>query len=133
MLFPTDIQKLHEHIKEYFAFAKFENSYECFEAEINTKIVSKKLVDLDFDITSEKSPELVRMLKGISSNTILNRKREQQLEEANERYIDLLAAARQIYSLVIKLMNLCENEKSVNSGSYAAGEREGQQRASGKC
>lgn len=117
MLFPTDIQKLHEHIKEYFVFAKFENSYECFEAEINTKIVSKKLVDLDFDITSEKSPELVRMLKGISSNTILNRKREQQLEEANERYIDLLAAARQIYSLVIKLMNMCENEKSVNDGS----------------
>ena len=77
MLFPADVQKLHENIKEYFRFAKFEDSIECFDAEIKTKIVSKKLDDLDIDFMSEKAPELFRMMKGVSASSILSQKRQQ--------------------------------------------------------
>ncbi len=114
MLFPNDVQLLHEHIKEYFRFAKFEDTLECFDAEIKTKIVSKKLDDLDIDFMSDKAPELFRMLKGVSAGTLLSQKRQKQLEDTNEKYLDLLAGARQIYGLTVKLVNICEENKPVS-------------------
>lgn len=109
------MQKLHEHIKEYLRFGKFQDTYECFIAEINAKIVSKKLDEVDIDYLSDKSPELIKMMKGVSSGTLSSQKRVQQFEELNERFLDLLAGARQIYGLTVKLLNISENEKAVGS------------------
>jgi hypothetical protein len=113
-LLPTDVQKLHEFIKEYFRYGKFDDSYECFDAEVKTKIVSKKLEEIDFDYLSDGTPELFKMMKGVSSSTVVSQKRQQQIEEIHERYLDLLAGARQIYGLAIKLTELCESDKGVD-------------------
>lgn len=117
-MFSNEVQKLHEHIKEYFRFGKFQDTYECFIAEINAKIVSKKLDEVETDYLSDKSPELIKMMKGVSSNTLSSQKRVQQFEELNERFLDLLAGARQIYGLTVKLLNVSENEKAVGSCNY---------------
>lgn len=114
-MFSNEVQKLHEHIKEYLRFGKFQDTYECFIAEINAKIVSKKLDEVDIDYLSDKSPELIKMMKGVSSGTLSSQKRVQQFEELNERFLDLLAGARQIYGLTVKLLNISENEKAVSS------------------
>ena len=116
MLFPNDVQKLHEIIKDYYRFTKFEDTLECFSAEINAKIISKKLENFDIDFSSEKSPELFKMMKGVSSQALEYQKRETQIEDLNEKYLDLLAGSRQIYGLSIKLVNICEQNKTV--GKY---------------
>ena len=113
-MFPNDVQALHEMIKEYYKFGKFDDSLECFIAEINTKIVSQKLEDMNIDYTSDKAPELFRLMKGVSSQTLLSQKRQQQMEDINDKYLDLLAGARQIYALTVKLLQLCESEKAVS-------------------
>lgn len=113
MLFQGDIQKLHEFIKEYLRFAKFDDTYECFDAEVKTKIVSKKLDELEFDPTSDETPELLRVVKGTSSTSIIAQRRQEQLHEATEKYLDLLAGARQIFTLAVKLLGICEGNKTV--------------------
>lgn len=113
MLFSQEVQKLHENIKEYFRYAKFEDSYECFDAEINTKIVSKKLDHFEIDFHDSKAPELIKMMKGASAQAIQNHKRQQQLEDINEKYLDVLAGARQIYALAVRLMAICEKSKDI--------------------
>lgn len=115
MLFPNEIQVLHEHIKDYFRFAKFEDSLECFDAEIKAKIITKKLDDLELDFTSEKSPELFKMLKGVSSVSLQTQKRLRQMEDLNDKYLDILAGARQIYGLAVRLLSICEENKTVGS------------------
>ena len=113
MLFPNDVQKLHELVKDYFRFAKFEDTLECFNSEINTKIVSKNLEHFDIDYTSDQAPELFKMMKGVSSQTLAYQKRDKQIEDINEKYLDLLAGSRQIYGLSIKLMSIAEENKTV--------------------
>ena len=88
MLFPNDVQKLHEIIKDYYRFTKFEDTLECFNAEINAKIISKKLENFDIDFSSEKSPELFKMMKGVSSQALEYQKRERQIEDLNEKYLE---------------------------------------------
>lgn len=114
MLFPNDVQKLHEIIKDYYRFAKFEDTLECFNSEINAKIISKKLENFDIDFTSDQAPELFKMMKGVSSQTLTYQKRQKQIEELNDKYLDLLAGARQIYGLTIKLLSICEENKTVD-------------------
>ena len=113
MLFPNDVQKLHEIIKDYYRFAKFEDTLECFNSEINAKIISKKLENFDIDFTSDQAPELFKMMKGVSSQTLTYQKRQKQIEDLNDKYLDLLAGARQIYGLTIKLLSICEENKTV--------------------
>lgn len=113
MLFPNDVQKLHESIKEYLRFAQFEDTLECFNSEINAKLVSKKLEHFEIDFTGDSAPELCRMMKGVSSQTIAFQKRQRQIEDINERYVDLLAGARSIYGLTVKLMGIAEENKTV--------------------
>lgn len=113
MLFPNDVQKLHEAIKDYFRFAQFEDTLECFSSEINAKIVSKKLEHFEIDFTGEHAPELCKMMKGVSNQTLAFQKRQKQIEEINEKYLDLLAGSRQIYGLTIKLMAVAEENKTV--------------------
>jgi hypothetical protein len=115
MLFPNDVQKLHEVIKDYFRFAKFEDTLECFNSEVNAKIVSKKLENFDIDFTSDQAPELFKMMKGVSSQALSYQKREKQIEDINDRYLDLLAGSRQIYGLSVKLMSIVEENKTVGS------------------
>ena len=115
MLFPTEVQKLHEYIKDYLRFAKFNDTLECFDAEINAKIVSKKLEDIDLDFTNEGSPELFKMMKGTSSQSLETQKRLKQMEDVNDKYLDLLAGSRQIYGLSVKLLDICEENKTVDS------------------
>lgn len=114
MLFPNDVQKLHELIKDYYRFAKFEDTLECFNSEINAKVISKKLEHFDIDFTSDEAPELFKMMKGVSSQTLSYRKRDKQIEDINEKYLDLLAGSRQIYGLSIKLMTIVEENKTVD-------------------
>lgn len=113
MMFQGDVQKLHEFIKEYLRYAQFEDTFECFDAEIKTKVISKKLDQLEFDPTNEKTPELMKVIKGSSSSSVMAQRRQEQVHEMSERYVDLLAGARQIYSLSVKLHNMCESSKSV--------------------
>jgi hypothetical protein len=113
MVFQGDIQKLHEFIKEYLRFAKFDDTYECFDAEVKTKIVTKKLDELEFDPLSDGTPELLRVVKGTSSTGLIAQRRQEQLHEATEKYLDLLAGARQIFTLAVKLLGICEGNKSV--------------------
>lgn len=113
MLFPTEVQKLHEYIKDYYRFAKFNDTLECFDAEINAKIISKKLEDMDIDFLSEGSPELFKLMKGTSSQSLETQKRLRQMEAINDKYLDLLAGSRQIYGLAVKLLGLCEENKTV--------------------
>lgn len=114
MLFPNDVQKLHEAIKDYYTFAKFEDTLECFNSEINAKLVSKKLENFEIDFTSDQSPELCKMMKGVSNQTLAFQKRQRQIEDLNDKYLDLLAGSRQIYGLTIKLMAVAEESKTVD-------------------
>jgi len=124
MLFQGDIQKLHEFIKEYLRFAKFDDTFECFDAEVKTKIVSKKLDELAFDPTSDETPELLRVVKGTSATSLLAQRRQEQLHEATEKYLDLLAGARQIFTLAVKLLSLCEASKAVGASEQFMKEKE---------
>lgn len=124
MLFQGDIQKLHEFIKEYLRFAKFDDTYECFDAEVKTKIVSKKLDELQFDPTSDETPELLRVVKGTSATGLLAQRRQELLHEASEKYLDLLAGARQIFTLAVKLLGLCEGNKAVRRADQFLKEKE---------
>ena len=113
MLFPNEIHVLHEYIKGYLKFAKFEDTQECFEAEIKAKIITKRLDDIDLDFTADRSPELFKMMKGVSSLSLQTQKRLRQMEDLNDKYIDLRAGARQIYGLAVRLMAICEDNKAV--------------------
>jgi hypothetical protein len=81
MIFPKEIQELHSQITEYLKYAKFENTYECFDHEIRTKIVTKKLLDKKINLMDEDTPELFRMMKGVSKN---GKKDREKLENFNK-------------------------------------------------
>jgi hypothetical protein len=75
MIFPREIQDLHGQITEYLNYANFENTHECFEHEIKTKIVTKKLLDRKINLMDEDTPELFRMLKGVSKKSKKDREK----------------------------------------------------------
>ena len=94
MIFPQEIQKLHKNITEYLKFAKFENTYECFDHEIRSKIITQKLMSQKFDLSDDNTPELFRQMKGLSKEQTKMTKEKDALTETTEKYLDLLAGAR---------------------------------------
>lgn len=114
MIFPREVQALHKQITEYLDFAKFENTSECFEHEIKTKIVTKKLLDMNLNLMDEGTPELFRMMKGVHKTSEKERKRQGEYRNLQEDYLDLLAGSRQIFKLGLKLIDICEGSEDVN-------------------
>lgn len=113
MIFPREIQELHKQITQYLDFAKFENTSECFEHEIKTKIVTKKLLDRKINLMDESTPELLRMMKGVHKTSEKERRRQKELLKLQEEYLDLLAGSRQIFKLGLRMINICEINKKV--------------------
>ena len=113
MIFPREIQQLHSHIAQYLDFAKFENTSECFDHEIQSKIVTNKLENIKFDLSSLETPELLRMLKGVSREELIKEKQQKNESGLSEKYIDLLAGARQLFNIAVKMTEIVETSKSV--------------------
>lgn len=90
MIFPKEIQKLHKNISEYLNYGKFENTYECFDHEIQTKIVSKKLLSKNIDLSDDSTPELFRIMKGVTKQESKLKKEKDALTEMSDNYLDLL-------------------------------------------
>jgi len=118
MIFPREIQALHNQILEYMTYAKFEHTAECFEHEIKTKIVTKQLLDRKIDLMDDETPELFRMMKGVQKSSERERNRQEEHKKLQEEYLDLLAGARQIFKLSLKLIDVCEGSKSVRKISF---------------
>lgn len=114
MIFPEEIQQLHKNILEYLNFGKFENTFECFDSEIRAKVVSQKLLQSRFDLTDEATPELFRVMKGITKDEVKRKKAKDELSERTEQYLDLLAGTRQMFSLIVKLMDYVGKQKKVS-------------------
>lgn len=113
MIFPREIQDLHGQILEYLNYAKFENTSECFEHEIKTKIVTKKLLDRKINLMDDDTPELFRMLKGVSKKSKKDREKLANFNKLQDEYLDLLAGARQIFKLSLRLVDICEESREV--------------------
>jgi hypothetical protein len=113
MIFPREIQALHQQIIEYMNYAKFENTSECFEHEIKTKIVTKQLLDRKINLMDDETPELFRMMKGVKKASKRDRRRQDEYKKLQEEYLDLLAGSRQIFKLGLKLIDICEGSEEV--------------------
>ena len=113
MIFPKEVQTLHRNILEYLQFGKFETTHECFDHEIRSKIVTKKLLASKHDLAAENTPELFRMMKGVSKQDAKQKAERDALSEMTDNYLDLLSGTRQIFSLAVKLMGLVEKNKKV--------------------
>jgi len=113
MIFPKEIQQLHKNITEYLKFGKFENTYECFDHEIRTKIVSQKLLNSKLDLADDSTPELFRIMKGVSKEQTKFKKERDELSSMSDQYLDLLTGSRQIFGICVKLLDMIEKENSV--------------------
>ena len=113
MIFPREIQQLHSHIAQYLDFAKFENTSECFDHEIQSKIVTNKLENQKFDLSSLETPELLRILKGVSREDLIKEQQHKNQSGLSEKYLDLLAGARQLFNIAVKMTEIVETSKTV--------------------
>ena len=113
IIFPREIQALHKQILEYLKFAKFENTEECFEHEIKSKIITKQLNQRKIDLMDDDTPELLRLLKGVKKKNEKDRNRANDYKKLQEEYLDLLAAARQLFRLGLRMIDLCESSEDL--------------------
>lgn len=113
--FSKDIQKLHETIKDYLNNQEFENTLECFEHEIKTKILNKQLTEITVDIGDTNTPELFKLMKGDSNKNQQERIQSKVYHETLRKYLDLLTAARQIFSASVSLIQKTELNEAVIS------------------
>ena len=114
MIFPREIQQLHSHIQQYLKFAKFENTSECLEHEIQSRIVTNKLENQKYDLSALETPELLRMLKGVSREELIKEQQKKNDSSLSEKYLDLLAGARQLFSIAVKMTEIVETSKTVS-------------------
>jgi len=115
MIFPREIQSLHNQIIEYLKYAKFDNTYECFEHEIRTKIVTKKLIDKQINLMDEDTPEIFRVMKGVLKKSKKEKEKLENFNKLQDEHLDLLAGARQIFRLTLRMVDLCEGSAEMMS------------------
>lgn len=110
--FSKDIQQINEVIKDYLKNQEFENTMECFNHELKTKIINKKLTNITVDISDAATPEIFKQIKGESNKSQDEKKKDKVNSETTKRYLDLLTGSRQIFSASVALLKACtENEE----------------------
>ena len=112
----VDNTQLNDYIKEYLRYNNFINTLECFEAEVRTKQVSKQLQVRPQDFQPRKNQDLPRfyaMLKGESVKVRREMDLENELAYISKRFLQVLQAARHIFSIAVSLVQLCATVKEV--------------------
>ena len=105
--------EINDYIKEYLRHYNFQNTIECFEAEIRTKQVSTKMNSKLTNQKLEDQPRICQLLKGDSSKLKLNINADKELKQLNKKYGQVLQAARQIFSVAVNCLQLLHNLKDV--------------------
>lgn len=108
-----DNLEINDYIKEYLRHYNFQNTIECFEAELRTKQVSK----MNSKASTQKledQPRICQLLKGDSSKLKLNINADKELKQLNKKYSQVLQAARQIFSVAVNCLQLLHNLKDVS-------------------
>jgi len=105
--------EINEYIKEYLTYNEYTNTFECFEAEIRTKQVSKKLMNINVNPNNQPQvtksidpPRIYGMMKGEQAKSRREHLLEKELGEIQRKYVQVLAAARQIFSISVSCIQL---------------------------
>jgi hypothetical protein len=98
VFFSKDIQQIHGIIKDYLESQEFENTLECFDHEIKTKILNKRLGNIEVDISDASTPEIFKLMQGETNKTQDEKRKSKIHTETLKKYVDLLTGSRQIFS-----------------------------------
>lgn len=106
--------EVNDYIREYLRHYNFQNTIECFEAELRTKQVSGKTTSKLPSQKLEDQPRICQLLKGDTSKLKVNLNAEKELKQLNKKYTQVLQAARQIFSVAVNCLQLLHSLKDVN-------------------
>jgi len=112
--------EINDYIKEYLRHYNFQNTIECFEAEIRTKQVSTKMNQKLSSQKLEDQPRICQLLKGDSSKLKLNINADKELKQLNKKYGQVLQAARQIFSVAVNCLQLLHSLKDSSKNENLA-------------
>ena len=101
IFFSKDIQSIHQIIKDYLQSQEFENTLECFDHEIKTKILNKRLTNIVVDISDTETPEIFKLMQGETNKTQEERRQSKVHTDTLKKYVDLLTGSRQIFSAAV--------------------------------
>ena len=97
--------EINKNILDYLQYNSYQNSYECFEAEIRTKVVSKKLTKKPKEKPQLQKPRdpprIYTMMKGDDARTKRETTLEKELKTISKRFLQVLQAGREILSVAV--------------------------------
>lgn len=113
-----DSQQINDCIKEYLIFNKFTNTKECFDAEIKAKQVSNKLTEkkqINFNSSNEtiQTPKLYNLVLSEPIQKNQDFESKYKFETVHRKYLQILEAARQIFSSSINILEFLNKNQEV--------------------
>lgn len=107
----SDQFEINEYIKEYLQYSQYDNTFECFEAEIRTKQVAKKLVNPEKLEQSKKKvskdpPRIFGMMQGEHAKSSRESNLEREYNQIKKRYTQVAAAAKQVLAVAINSITM---------------------------
>ena len=105
-----DNLQINDLIKDYLRYNSFDNSYECFDAEIRTKIVAKKLTQKPNESKALEKPRdpprIYTMIKGENARTKRENNLEKDIEFISKKFMQVIQAGREVTAIAVKSIQM---------------------------
>ena len=113
MEFPIGSSTINDYIKEYLSYNSFQNTYDCFTAELQAKTVTKQLISPKNPEEKKNPPKIMGFLLSDKARTDRENSLENSLFAILNAYKKVLNSSRLILSNSMNLVEFLHENKEV--------------------